>query len=73
MSCKHSHFWILEGHAWCPDCGAIRKIIETESSTIFVWKRWLKPEGQEKTHKNLQKYRKHRKDLGGPVRYLFTF
>ena len=46
-TCRHKDFWIMAGgvYCWCPDCGSIRRLHEDK----WAWKRWLKPQGQDKT------------------------
>jgi len=61
-SCKHRNFWLISGatYAWCTDCGAIRKLVDSGVAEVQPkWKRWIKPEGREKSFKNFIKLEKH--------------
>lgn len=59
-SCRHRDSWVVSGGylMWCPDCGAIMSMRqELDGSWSYRWKRWLKPQGQDKAwaaHKRLE-------------------
>ena len=44
---KHKNSWVIASgnYLWCPDCGALRSLCEGYGT----WKRWLYPDGHEKT------------------------
>jgi hypothetical protein len=50
--CRHSRYWFIgSNRAWCPDCGALRRLVEDGNGGLrFAWPRWLKPQGMPRTH-----------------------
>lgn len=56
MKCRHGHFWIMGDYAWCPVCGALRRIKYSpdEDGYVFSWKRWVVPGDRERAHKVLK-------------------
>lgn len=63
MSCRHHASWVICGgyFCWCPDCGAIRKMIRTgEASIEYLWTRWIYPNGVESTRAALERQRERR-------------
>ena len=58
--------WIIAGtELWCPDCGAIRTMIQVSIAELDyrLGHKWIYPDGQTKALRIYQKYRRKEREL----------